>query len=333
MVLTQQSYGSIVDRSFVVCYMSESLNRYYDVAFDRNRIDSPIQVQKIQTSRMEESGLHYSSQTETQEGDSHTRRRGVYTWHYDDGANAVQTAKDIQKGTMICMESALMSLDKPDPIDVHAAYLNLDQQHRDMYDRFPKAPTFGSLQLTQLTTQIDNFVHDNPKKADDFPELFYSQKARLKMATVLAKFENNAQTRPDNGYREVTRMISWIDHSCKPNAALSYNSSRGMWGVYAIEDIKKERRIKISFIDHTLPYEQRKSVLLSKGVHNCECMACNRKWGHISRDGEKDRQKIDELRQRGKEASPDTRKQLEIYEEMLEKLCQRPEFSEYQCQV
>jgi hypothetical protein len=231
------------------------------------------------------------------------------------------------------MESALMSLDKPDPIDVHAAYLNLDQQHRDMYDRFPRAPTCGSLQLTQLTTQINNFVHNHPTKADDFPELFYSKKAKEKMANALAKFEYNARTRPDNGYREVPRMISWIDHSCKPNAALSYNSSRGMWGVYAIEDIKKERRIKISFIDHTLPHDQRKAALLSKGVQNCQCMACNPDWGHISRDGEKDRLIIDELRQRVEKSSPDTRKQVEIYEEMLEKLCLRPEFSEYQCQV
>ena len=153
------------------------------------------------------------------------------------------------------------------------------------------------------------------------------------MAKVWATFEHTARTRPDNGYREVPRMISWIDHSCRPNAALSYNSSRGKWTVYAIDNIKEDKRIKVSFIDHTLPFEERKAALLGKGIKNCQCMACKVSLGELHASGENDREKIDELRKNTEKASPDMQKQIEIYEEMLEKLCLRPELSEYQCQV
>ena len=66
--------------------------------------------------------------------------------------------------------------------------------------------------------------------------------------------------------------ISFVNHSCIPNACLVFNQNRAE--VRALRSIDKDEKIYISYIDVCKPREWRKEYLLNEYFFDCCCVRC-----------------------------------------------------------
>jgi hypothetical protein len=254
---------------------------------------------------------------------------GVFIHEHYDGTFDVRTVSKITKGTMICLEGPLMSLKDYDTFKVYAAYLSLSSADRVLYDKLPTDPD----RETGLRNEILIFLREHDDKANEYPELLVSTECLRTAAKAMTRFEYHARHRPGTELSDVPRMVSFIQHDCVPNAAVSHNTRRGLWSAYAIKDIGVRGTILTSWIDCTLPLAQRKQALLGKGIQECPCIACGRLTSGYDQE-EIDRVKLDAFRRVAATAIPGLRKEfVSTYEQMLAVLSPRPEFSELQCEV
>ncbi|KAJ8522243.1 hypothetical protein ONZ45_g1171 [Pleurotus djamor] len=86
-------------------------------------------------------------------------------------------------------------------------------------------------------------------------------------------FANGA---PENGavYSSVFDNLSRLNHSCSPNAAMSWSPQTFSRQCYALRTIKKGEEITTTYMDISLSYADRKRTLLTYGI-NCTCKACS----------------------------------------------------------
>ena len=77
----------------------------------------------------------------------------------------------------------------------------------------------------------------------------------------------------------VFHRISFINHSCKPNAVWEWNPQRGVGTVHALRDITKGHQIYVSYIatlEDTLKSRSERRTLLSIGWgFECTCAVCH----------------------------------------------------------
>lgn len=257
------------------------------------------------------------------------RRSGVYEHKYGDGTTDLKTGSKITKGTMICLEGPLMSIQDYDVIKVYVAHLSLSSADRKLYDNLPTDPE----REVALENEIRAFVRKDKERETKYSELIVPAECLRTAAKAMARFEYNARHRSGTEYSDVTRMINFISHDCVPNAVLSYHSKKMKWAIYAIRDIGQGGSIFTSWIDCTLPLAQRKQALLHEGIQECPCRACDRPTSGLDNE-EIDRVKLDAFRRVAETAIPGLRKEfVSTYEQMLAVLSPRPEFSELECEV
>ncbi|KAI9728269.1 MAG: hypothetical protein M1834_007762 [Cirrosporium novae-zelandiae] len=67
-------------------------------------------------------------------------------------------------------------------------------------------------------------------------------------------------------------LVSLINHSCRPNAVISFSGPR--LSIRSIAPIKKDEQITISYIDCTEPFKRRQHELTSKYFFTCKCKEC-----------------------------------------------------------
>jgi hypothetical protein len=65
-----------------------------------------------------------------------------------------------------------------------------------------------------------------------------------------------------------------INHSCRPNAHKSWNANIGRITVHAVRDIEQGEEITISYLDKTIEYAKRQSVLRTQFNFDCRCSLC-----------------------------------------------------------
>ena len=68
-------------------------------------------------------------------------------------------------------------------------------------------------------------------------------------------------------------LMGWHNHDCNPNAASRIGES-GAVELETLREIKSGDEITISYVDPSLPYEERRKTLLDHYGFDCKCMKC-----------------------------------------------------------
>jgi hypothetical protein len=174
---------------------------------------------------MDDIGFTYTGQQIEQELESHWNEVWIYRHTSSrDGSISVRAGKNITKGLPLFLEAPLFSVDEVNPANIYAAYLDVRyEERRAWYNNLSYDPERKKSILGEIT--------DHPDEADDCPELPIMPDDAAKKIAI---FERHARQRPETSQYDMPKMISWIQHSCEPNAVLAYNCVRGVWTVYSI---------------------------------------------------------------------------------------------------
>jgi hypothetical protein len=251
-----------------------------------------------------------------------------------DGSISVRAGKEISKGLPLFLEAPLFSVDEVDLANIYASYLDVRrEERRAWYDDL----SYGPERKKAILSEITAFVRDHPDKEAHCLEHSYLHDDAAKQIAI---FERHALQRPGTNSHDMPKLISWIRHSCEPNAVLAYNPSRGIWTAYAIVDIDERDEVVIAYVDPTLPFAERTEALVEKGVKPCLCDVCTQERqvqlidASYTTPEENVRCELRRLRYVIKTTTCSTRMELvPIYERILGLLTRRPEFIEFQCEM
>ena len=81
---------------------------------------------------------------------------------------------------------------------------------------------------------------------------------------ILKDMPRNLVEVPSSRGIGIYKLISFLQHSCTPNAILQSISNTGELSVIAMKDIDIGESITVSFVPYDLPYHQRQLAL--KGI-------------------------------------------------------------------
>jgi hypothetical protein len=256
-----------------------------------------------------------------------------------DGSVSVRAGKAIPTGSPLFLEAPLFSVDEVDLANPHGgdlaniyeSYLVVRrEERRAWYDNL----SYDTERKNAILSEIKTYVRKHP---DQEAHCLEHSDLHDDAAKQIAIFERHALQRPGTNSHDMPKMISWIRHSCEPNAVLAYNPSRGIWSVYSIVDIDESQEIGIAYVDPTLPFAQRTEALAENGVKPCLCDVCTQERqvqiidASYTTPEENVRCEVERLRHVIKTTTYSTRMELvPTYERMLELLTRRPEFIERQ---
>ena len=252
------------------------------------------------------------------------RSGGIVEFPLTNGRTVVLATGPLEKGKMLCMESPLLCLSKINVIAIYAAFANLSKIDKTMLQRFP----YNRARITRLYSENVDYLSAHRDEARQYPQLFYNLDVGVKLVAII---ERHARQRPGSGVYDIPRMINFMQHSCVPNAVISWNSGRSRWAVYAIQDIADKGAVTVSLLNQTLPLEARTAALTERGIESCDCDACNKDHADFD-DGEQDRVQIQALQDfLAAPSSVSWAAKMHNYANLIEILKQRPEFSEHLC--
>lgn len=195
--------------------------------------------------------------------------------------NGSFASNELKRGALItCSDLGVPIFSAPSdmkPIDIYTQLINF---------RFKNESNLTYENLSYNVNVRDKYHHqlqngeirDLAKRAMKRKISFLKDDPLLEAATVLARFHSNivpeASARNCN-MSDVLAGISHINHSCVPNAKLSWDPAENVYTLYAIMPIHEGQEICISYIDPMKTYTKRKEALeeWSPGFR-CLCKAC-----------------------------------------------------------
>ena len=96
------------------------------------------------------------------------------------------------------------------------------------------------------------------------------------MASLIYQIRTNA-CEISRGGRKVGSALSvlmgWHNHDCEPNASSEIDGN-GCVTIRAIKEITEGQEVTISYVDNTLPYEERRKTLQTHYGFECKCGRC-----------------------------------------------------------
>ncbi len=69
-------------------------------------------------------------------------------------------------------------------------------------------------------------------------------------------------------------LLSMINHNCKPNIMIKFNSETKKAEIRALQNINKNEQLFINYTDITVPKFMRQRVLLKDYYFECKCLFC-----------------------------------------------------------
>ena len=175
--------------------------------------------------------------------------------------------KDIKQGTRIIKERPTLRFGAfTDPKTVYSHFLNLNPQDRCSILRLSYRVKQERYYLRRIR---NNELSDvlNQSKTHPIPSV-------EEAAKVLAIYDDNQVQLQYDSRPEVALQIARINHSCIPNAAVTWNSLLEIYTVHAVKDIKKGDEILYSYVYIPEPRDKRRERLRMWDI-DCKCWACD----------------------------------------------------------
>lgn len=129
-------------------------------------------------------------------------------------------------------------------------------------------------ELVRMAAVLKSFEDMTKQQQDAFlqlcmepPEIANWDKTTVRERQVLAIFKTN-----EFGTGDVFELASRFNHSCSPNLNHIGRGAKKMF--YARRHIKADEELTISYIDESLPLEERQ-FKLGRWKFTCRCIACD----------------------------------------------------------
>eukprot|EP01117_Protostelium_nocturnum_P018311 TRINITY_DN7634_c0_g1_i5.p1 TRINITY_DN7634_c0_g1~~TRINITY_DN7634_c0_g1_i5.p1 ORF type:complete len:250 (+),score=62.88 TRINITY_DN7634_c0_g1_i5:590-1339(+) len=169
---------------------------------------------------------------------------------------------------------------------IFAKLMNARTRDRDwtllsmlIYSQVPDDGAVKQLMDEQFDIFREDILNDHPEAKEAFDEKWYKRIIGI-LSLNLFKVRIphlNKDLQPSfemDAGKSLYFLSSMYNHSCIPNVSPSFTGANSKLEMISNTKIEKDDELFISYIDSTLPYEERKELLLEAYGFECNCAKC-----------------------------------------------------------